>query len=273
VSGDCVHVAAGVYPQRGTLYLQASGNSNTSTGYIAWIGAPNHATQVQATGSDMGYLVQFHANYIVWDGFDMNGGGDWKATDNILQAGDDGLPGGPGHHIQILNNWVHDAGGGGIGAISTDYFTIKGNIVWNTAHTSGWQESGIGVWEPRATKNFTPTLSLDRAPFHIVVMNNISHDNFIIAGNGHTDGNGIIMDDFDCAQVRPHVVYPYKALVQSNLAYNNGGRGIHVYSGGNVRIIRPTTITWIKNCPRRGDLSCQECHDVWAVASIQHRRS
>jgi hypothetical protein len=213
-------------------YADTNGNSNTPTGYVAWIGAPNHATQIKATGNNMGYLVQFQGHYIVWDGFDMYGGGDTKATDNVLQLGDDNQPG-TVHHLQALNNWVHDAGGGGIAALSSNYFTIKGNTIWNTAHTSRYQESGIGVWEPRKITGFTPTLPLDVPPFHIIVSNNVIHDNIETwATDDHTDGNGILMDDFDCTLVAPHTPYPYAALVQSNLAYNNGGRGVGVYLGG-----------------------------------------
>jgi hypothetical protein len=241
-AGDCVHVAAGVYPQASTFYPSHGGNANTSTGYVAWIGAPNHATQIKATGNNMGYLVQFLGHYIVWDGFDMYGGGDTKATNNILQLGADSKPGGTVHHLQALNNWVHDAGGGGIAALSSDYFTIKGNTIWNTAHTSGYQESGIGVWEPRKITGFTPTLPLDLAPYHIVVENNIVHDNITTyPANDHTDGNGILIDDFDCTQVAPHMPYPYGAIVQSNLAYNNGGRGVGVYLGATNVLITNNT--------------------------------
>jgi parallel beta-helix repeat protein len=268
VAGDCVHVAAGIYPQPDTLEFSHGGNANTPTGYVAWIGAPNHATQIKANAA-MGYLISFAANYIVVDGFDVNGNGDAKTGDYVI--GLNNRVGGPGHHLQILNNWVHDAAGGGIGLTWTDYFTIKGNVIWNVAHLSGYQESGIAIWEPHAINGFTPTLATDKAPFHIVISNNIIHDVFETwRTNDHTDGNGIILDSYN---QKP---YAYKTLIQSNLIYNNGGRGIHVFDSGNATVTNNTTYnnlldqglqgTW------RGELSCQECHDViwqnnitWAI--------
>lgn len=274
VAGDCVRVAAGVYPQPDTIYLSRGGNANSPTGYVAWIGAPDHTTQVKPT-VPVGYTVTFLASYIVWDGFDMNGNGDNLALDNII--GLNNTQGGAGHHLQILNNWVHDAGGGGIGLTWTDYFDIRGNKIWNTAHTSGYQESGIAIWEPVKIVGFTATLATDLAPYHIRIENNVMHDNISTwTQNDHTDGNGLLMDDFDHTQTTPHTVYPYQALVQSNLSYHNGGRGIGVYLGGHMLITNNTTWgnwTDVHNTGSwRGELDCHVCHDMtwrnnigWAV--------
>jgi parallel beta-helix repeat protein len=57
--------------------------------------------------------------------------------------------------------------------------------------------------------------------------------------NCHTDGNGIIIDDNRRAQINS-VPYESKTLIFGNLAFNNGGRGILVYSSDNVDVINNT---------------------------------
>ncbi len=269
--GDCVNVAAGTYAQPGTggmgLTLSTGGNANAPTGYVTYIGAPNHATRI--TGSASTYnLVRITGSYIIIDGFDLDGTG----TPNYAVSNDPAFSQGPGHHIMVLNNLIHDSGGGGVGFQHADYFTVIGNTIYNTCNTSQYQESGISIYEPAALQNFTPTLVWDTATFHITIANNIVYNNAEKMAGAHSDGNGIIIDDWLYTQQAPHTPYPYQGLVQSNLSYNNGGKGIQVFLSLNVTVANNTvfnnnldvqnTATW------RGELNNAASNNVKWINNI-----
>jgi len=274
--GDCVHAAPGTYRQAGSLLLTKGGNENRPTGYVTYIGAPNHASRI--TGSSNLFLITLMASYIIIDGFNIDGTGTADAA--IANYAEDG---GDAHHLKILNNIIHDSGGGGVGLVRTDYFTVSGNIIYNTSGKSPWQESGISVWEPHQIKGFNATLPADSDPVHIVISNNILYNNKETAAikGLHTDGNGIIIDDWWDTQTSPHQPYPHKGLVQGNLCYNNGGKGIHVYYSSNVTVANNTvynnSLDTQNNGTWRGELSNVCSNNVtwinnvsWAVPAPSH---
>jgi parallel beta-helix repeat protein len=265
--GDCVHVKAGIYDvgkvNHHSVLLTKGGNKNTSTGLIAWIGDPNLATHLMSSSSSSQDIIEIEANYTVIDGFDINASG--TVGDAI---------GGSGHHVEIIHNAIHDAGGAGIGLTFADYYSILGNVVYRNASTNPNHESGISIYEPHAISGFTPSLSDDTAQFHIMIKNNIVHDNMegpAIEGD-HTDGDGIILDDWLDTQNPPYSPYPYHGLVQSNLCYNNGGAGIVAYSSQNIKIANNTAYnnwqdtqnpgTW------RGELTNSSSHDIKWINNI-----
>jgi parallel beta-helix repeat protein len=103
-----------------------------------------------------------------------------------------------------------------------------GNTTYNNALFNPYHMSGIAIYEPRAV-SFTPTSADTGALYHIIVKSNVSHDNSErYASSAHSDGNGIILDDFRNAQASG-TPYPYRSLVQGNTVYANGGSGVHVY--------------------------------------------
>jgi parallel beta-helix repeat protein len=175
-------------------------------------------------------VVDAQADYLIVDGFEIDGG-NLGLTSNPITNGS-GLVG-TGHHFQALNNLIHDCGGEGIGAMYKDWYWIVGNTTYNNAHFNGYQMSGISIYEPRSV-SYTATSADTSATYHIIVKGNVSHDNgeWYVAG-AHTDGNGIILDDFRNTQ-SGMAAYPYKSLVQGNTAYNNGARGVHLFYTDNT---------------------------------------
>ncbi|MBX5166591.1 MULTISPECIES: choice-of-anchor Q domain-containing protein [unclassified Rhizobium] len=160
--------------------------------------------------------ISVNGNYVVINGFDIKGGtGDGIEANNV-------------HHIQILNNTVHDSGESGIQFNQSDFIRVEGNETYNNA-SSGWY-SGISIYENR---NITGDTSTDG--YRTIVRNNISHDNITKAG-AHTDGNGIIIDDFQSTQSSGHPNYTFKTLVDNNLVYNNGGKGVQVTWSDSVTV-------------------------------------
>ncbi|WP_064691461.1 choice-of-anchor Q domain-containing protein [Rhizobium aegyptiacum] len=160
--------------------------------------------------------ISVNANYVVVNGFDIGG------------ANGDGIEANNVHHVQILNNKVHGSGESGIQFNQSDFIRIEGNETYNNAST-GWF-SGISIYQNR---NITGDTSTDG--YRTIVRNNISHDNVTKSGE-HTDGNGIIIDDFQSTQTSGYPNYTFKTLVENNLVYENGGKGIQVTWSDSVTV-------------------------------------
>ncbi|MBB3522951.1 choice-of-anchor Q domain-containing protein [Rhizobium sp. BK456] len=208
--GDEVVVKAGTYNESINIDKDGSAAGNITLRSEV----PGGALIRPPAGSYTGISV--NGNYVVIDGFDIKGGtGDGIEANNV-------------HHIQILNNTVHDSGESGIQFNQSDFIRVEGNETYNNA-SSGWY-SGISIYENR---NITGDTSTDG--YRTIVRNNISHDNVTKAG-AHTDGNGIIIDDFQSTQSSGHPNYTFKTLVENNLVYENGGKGIQVTWSDSVTV-------------------------------------
>jgi len=231
-AGDCVNVASGTYLVPNTVYLNHGGSANSPTGYVVYRSTSPQGAKIKAAATGMQDVIDAQADYMIIDGFEIDGGN--LGLTSVPFTNGTGLLG-TGHHFQALNNLVHDCGGEGIGAMYKDWYWIEGNTTYNNAHFNGYQMSGISIYEPRAV-SFTATSADTSATYHIIVKGNISHDNAesFVAGT-HTDGNGIILDDFRNTQ-SGDAAYPYKSLVQSNTSYANGARGVHLFFTDNVTV-------------------------------------
>lgn len=152
--------------------------------------------------------VHVNADYIRIEGFDISG----STTAGLTATGD--------HHIEVVNNIVHDNVSNGIFLGEGDYWLVEGNLVYGNAASGG--SSGIHL---KAAHNVTG--STYDADFRIVVRDNVAYENLRQFG-ATTDGNGIILDDFTNTQ-RPELgAYWYRTLVEDNITYSNSGRGIQV---------------------------------------------
>jgi hypothetical protein len=158
-------------------------------------------------------------SYVAVVGFDVQGGAG-HAIDGGNIAGGRAIR---NHHVLIGNNHVHDSGGGGIEMAWGDYYTIEGNLSERNCATNGYHTSGISIYQPHA---------VDAEPgFHNVVRSNVSRLNTEGPSiQGHTDGNGIIIDDANNTQGGPGQSSPYRfeTLVEGNLVYGNGGKGLQI---------------------------------------------
>jgi parallel beta-helix repeat protein len=131
-----------------------------------------------------------------------------------------GITGNGVHHVEVLDNIVHDNDGNGILLMKSDFITVDSNVVYNNASMGA--RSGISIFNPIAVAGYG-------AEFRIIVRNNVSHHNQNESGM-HTDGAGIILDDFNAG------AYKFPVLVENNLVYQNGGAGILVYKSSNATI-------------------------------------
>lgn len=249
--GDKVLIMNGVYknnhPSGQVIKITRSG---TASAWITYKAYPKHFPKLQHNGWN-GISIQDGASYIEINGLEVIGNNanitlDYALsqktnTSNPLTSGNcisiDGRKNGHPHHIRILNNKIHDCGGGGISAIQSDYVTIDGNEVFNNAWYSPYGQSGISLWQNWRFDS--------RIGYKILVRKNKVYNNrqYIpwIATGTIQDGNGIIIDDSRNTQNNSTLgAYTGRTLVENNITYKNGGSGIHTYQSDHVDIVHNT---------------------------------
>ncbi len=166
------------------------------------------------------------------------------------------------HHIVVSNNVVHDCAGAGIGAIQCDYVTIENNTSFNNSWFTVYGTSGLNMfnsWNFDSHPGEAPTM---------IIRNNKTYGNrlYVRWKNGTTntcktfDGNGIILDNNNGATNKnPLGAYTGRFLIENNLSYQNGGRGINVNYTDNVTILNNTTYqngaTNTVNSPSTGEVT------------------
>ena len=224
--GDVILVEDGVY--EGPVIMTRSGEPDayiTLKSINAW-GAKIEV--FDGYGDQDG--IKAAANYLTIDGFEL--------YDPSPQEGHhgNGITVYNNHHVNILNNKIHDFGGSGIQGAHFDHLLIENNIVYNNAKYNPNQTSGISLYQ---------AIAVDDAPgYHAIVRNNRSYGNInlIPTNAGQTyDGNGILIDDFwNSTGDQTNIIFPHRTLIENNLCYNNGGKGIQVYKSNYVDVFNNT---------------------------------
>ncbi len=233
--GDTIEVAPGTYTDSVIIAyvnnLLIRGKLNSPKPIIK-PGASEDYSLVRITGS----------SFVTFTGFEVDGSNAGKNPGGILIVPrKTGTVTTPCHHITVSYNKVHDAGGGGIGSnpdatytIGNDYINITGNEIYSCLTTGKYRGSAISLLNDEKFDN--------AGGYHSTIQTNNIHDNVNrntdtdSSGNLnlflHTDGNGIIIDT--TGRQGPRV------LIQNNLVYRNGGRGIHVFNSSNVDVLNNT---------------------------------
>lgn len=214
--GDEVVVRPGTYTER--VYVNRGGDADTA-GRRVILRAETPGTAKLRPPSGTYSTLAITADYVVVDGFDSVGG-----TGHAVDI--DGC-----HHVTVRNCTLHDSGGGGVAAARSEFIVIEGNVAYNNCATNTWHTSGLSIYQCRNLSGDTTTTG-----FRSIVRNNISYNNMQRWGDDHTDGNGIIIDDFQSTQTSGFPNYTYPTLVENNLCHSNGGKGVHVYLTDNVTI-------------------------------------
>lgn len=240
--GDEVIVGSGTYKE--FVRISASGKANA---YITVRAAHEGGAKIVPPASE-DYGVHIQGDYVKLDGFEVSGASGTGITANLT------------HHVVISNNVVHGSGGHGISASRSDYVTISGNVTYGNASDGPF--SGISIFHP---ENLTGNTS--RSGFRIIVRDNISYNNVTRTG-AHSDGNGIIMDDFRSTQSPERKPYLFKSLVENNLVYGNGGKGIQVDWSDYVTVRNNTAyhngVDRVNGGTWRAELSnMNSSHNVW----------
>ncbi len=250
--GDTVLIMNGVYtnsPKDGSVInIKRSGTANAWIRYKAY---PGNFPKIQHNTWN-GILISSGASYIEINGLEVVGNNanitlDYAMSEktnkqNPLTSGNcinlDGRINGHVHHIRIVNNKVHDCGGAGISAIQSDYVTVDNNVVFNNAWYSVYGCSGISML---SNWNFD-----NNQGYKMFITNNKTYNNRMyipwIAVGKITDGNGIIIDSTRNDGNPKLGAYKGRTLVQNNLAFNNGGSGIHAFFSDHVDIVNNTAV-------------------------------
>jgi hypothetical protein len=169
--GDVVNVLPGTYTApnaRSALQIDRGGTANA---WITYKAAPGAKIQVSPNNW---FGVDVLAPYVIVQGFEIIGNARHVTMAFALQHARDGtIPQNnsygvavESHHVQILNNTIHDNSGHGIGG-GGDYVVIAGNDVY-----------GNGNWSPYATGGVSQvqlgTHQFDKAPgYHNYIVGNL----------------------------------------------------------------------------------------------------
>ncbi len=228
--GTCVRALPGTYIMDGSnSFIKNGGNADTLTGYVALVSDTPHAAKLVPSPTKWTFNVldftQAIVNYFIVDGFDIQGELSWNNT------GGSAIELKNGHHYKIINNILRDSSACGLQTAGIDYLLFQNNIVSNNAQYGSSHYSGISLV---GAKEF------DRLPgYHYIIKDNIIFANSegSTITTHHTDGNGIILDNW--ANING---YTQQALIEGNLVFRNGHRGIEIQNGGGPTVY-PTPVT------------------------------
>ncbi len=269
-AGVCVNVLPGTY--NAGVYITAGGKAATSTGYLVYrCTMLDQCTITGPTegGAEGGQFAWTQPNgpgsYVFIDGFVLTAatpppGGIWGTAlfgqGVQLWDGNDTVPNSPFsvHHIWIVNNIISGYGQAGININDGEYFYAVHNTVYDNANTGcSAQGSGIGFVELKAIPGAyqrTPDDADNPILGHIgnfnnaiawnVTYNNATTQCGTASDPYDTDGNNIILDTLNNGNIGGSVItgpiYPGSVLVDFNIAYNAGGRGIHIFRSENITV-------------------------------------
>lgn len=205
--GDEVVVKAGTYNE--SVRIGKSGNAND---YITVRSETPGAAKIVSKDT---FGVHIQGDYVKLDGFNISGAKASGIAANLV------------HHVEITDNNVHDNLRHGISVSRSEFVTVEGNVTHGNASTGFY--SGISIFHPENVSGDGSSKG-----FRIIVRGNISYDNVTKSGP-HSDGNGIILDDFRHTKGQGKE-WMYSSLVENNLVYSNGGKGVQVAWSDNVTV-------------------------------------
>lgn len=254
-AGDTVTVFDGTYtapPSRNVADFYKK--SGTPDHWILLTAAQGQHPKVQVTGWD-GITVQ-GSHYVVVAGFTVEGNSAnitlEYARSNAAVLNNPATRGGGisvnrcwddplahSTHVLIVNNTVYGCCASGISTGAADYVTIQGNVVADNAFYAPNATSGISLYQNWNSDAETGV--------KMIVKDNVSYGNYnflpfiydTATPKRVTDGNGIIVDDAKNTQsftTNDHSAGPYTAqtLIEGNVCFDNGGRGLNIYESAHV---------------------------------------
>ena len=293
IPGDVVNVLNGTYrTNAGGDTIVTIARSGAPNRWITYRAYPGHRPRLESKG--WAAIGVSGAAYIVVEGFELIGNaGDITRAYALAQKNNinNPLTSGNGiaivylfenpslrsHHVIVRGNRVSKFGGGGIYTYQADYVTIEDNVVFENGFWSPYANSGISLYQNWNSDGVTG--------YKFFIRRNVTYRNRnyvpFFASNPDpnktviTDGNGIIIDDTRNTQNKSVLgVYKGRTRVENNIAYENGARGIHVFSSDHVDIVNNTAY---KNSQSPetpdGDLTAFDASDVTFVNNIAYALS
>ncbi|TWJ21604.1 sigma-70 family RNA polymerase sigma factor [Micromonospora endolithica] len=282
--GDTVLVDDGEYVAPGRPDVLPIERSGTADRWITWAALPGARPVVRTTSWNG---IRIRASYVTVAGFTVTGLRDElsAAQREAARRGDTSDPAISGnclsvaelrnadpprrpHHVVVWGNTVTDCPLNGISAQFADHVTIAHNVAARNAWWSPLGGSGISVKNTWNSDNSTGV--------KMVVRGNVTYDNQNLVpsvGTGKiTDGNGIIVESTDNTDFRgaPLFQTPYagRTLVENNVSYRNGGRGINVFRTAHVDVVNNTLYRNAAHPDIDIDLAVTDSRDVQVVNNV-----
>ncbi|WP_410808941.1 right-handed parallel beta-helix repeat-containing protein [Micromonospora sp. 067-2] len=284
--GDTVLVGAGEYRAPGRANVLGVSRSGTPQRWITYAAYPGERPVVRATGWQG---INVRAAYVTVAGFTVIGSrgtlsqaqiakakrndiSDIEVTSNCIAVDEQKTANPPHrpHHVVVWGNTVTDCPLVGIAAQFADYVTISYNVAARNGYWSPLGGSGISV--------FGGWNSDGNTGYKLIVRGNVTHDNWNMLPcrcSGFrtvTDGNGIIVDSHDNDSYRggPLFQKPYagRTLVENNISYNNGGRGVNVFRSDHVDVVNNTLYHNARHAAIETDLGVNRAHDVRVANNV-----
>ncbi len=236
IAGDVVIFKDGTYRFDKPYFIFLKGNKSTKTIFKAE--NKHKAILIGSNNSDGGTNYAVFAitgcHNISIDGFVVtHDSGSRDKGSGILVNNSAGTR--DSDFIEIMNCKVYNNGGTGIAVQFSDNVLVESNICYDNATRAENNGSGITAFQ---LKDGTNT----GAYYGAIIRNNICYHNYCelnfkigdYQADKPTDGNGILIDMLDDGK------YTKRTLIENNLCYNNGGKGIGSYKSSNVRIMSNT---------------------------------
>jgi hypothetical protein len=284
--GDTVYVMNGTYKNSrlggDVLDITTSGTANA---WITFTALPGQTPKIQFNGWQ-GIHILSTAAYIEVSGFAIEGnnysvtlaGAHKQSTTKpdpayngncIASDGRQGTATQKPHHLRILNNTIWACGGSGIGTIQSDYVTISGNTIYDSAWYSIYGSSGISTFENWNSDNSTATKML-------ITGNRIFENGQLIptASDGViTDGEGIIVDSCRNASYQPEIgiaAYTGRTYIANNVIYGNRSSAIEAFQSEHVDIAYNSTFDDLHEpvLSGRGEVFVNAASDVNVIGNI-----
>jgi parallel beta-helix repeat protein len=289
--GDTVLAMNGSYtnpdPNSNIVRLARPG---TAQAWVALMAYPGHAPKLQVRNWAG---IGVNASYVLVQGFTLEGNRDEITLEyalsernnlknpitsgnciGIVSEFDQNLS---AHHIIIRGNTVSKCPGGGIYTYWADYVTVEDNAINGNAYYAPYANSGLSFYQNWNSDSSTATKMIARRN---VIFDNRNFVPFYFSSNDPakrviTDGNGIIVDDTRNTQNNSKFgAYTGRTLLENNIVYENGARGLHVFSSDHVDIRHNTTYqNSIQPETPEGEISAIESSDVNVFNNIAVARS
>ena len=166
------------------------------------------------------------------------------------------------NHLKILNNIIYACGGGGVGTAWSDYVTIAGNTIYDSAWYSIYGSSAISTWE-----NWNSDSSTD---YKMIITGNriFSNANLVptLGSPVATDGEGIIVDSTRNNAFNTDGLDPYtgRTYIANNVIYTNGSAAIEVFESNHVDVVNNSSYqdVYVPAVSGRGEMNVNEATDV-----------
>ena len=174
------------------------------------------------------------------------------------------------NHLRILNNMISECGGGGVGTAWSDYVTISGNTIFNSAWYSIYGASAISTWENWNSDSST-------AYKMIITGNRIFANQQEVPtyeAGVILDGEAIIVDSTRNSAYNstsdPLPPYTGRTLIANNVIYNNGSSAIEVFESDHVDVVNNSSYgdVFVPIESGRGEMDLNQTSDVNVINNI-----